>query len=98
MARFFNEARAVNLIEHPGIVQVSDYGQAPDGTAYLVMELLHGEPLSRRLRRKSSLFSVAEVLRLVRQIADALAAAHDRGIVHREQFAPSRRGFENFQK
>src|SRR4051794_9158945 len=48
-ARFFNEARAVNLIEHPSLVQISDLGQLPDGTAFLVMEMLHGETLSARI-------------------------------------------------
>ncbi len=80
-ARFFNEARAVNIIRHPGIVSVSDLGQLPDGSAYIVMEYLEGESLRTRLARgllKSS------GLRLVRQIAAALAAAHSKGIIHRE--------------
>ena len=47
--RFFNEARAVNLIEHPSIVQVSDYAQVPDGPVYLVMEYLRGQTLSARI-------------------------------------------------
>src|SRR5688572_10739569 len=48
-ARLFNEARAVNAINHPGVVQVSDVGKAPDGSLYLVMEFLEGETLSERL-------------------------------------------------
>ena len=82
-ARFFNEARAVNIIRHPGIVSVSDLGQLPDGSAYIVMEYLEGESLRTRLARgllKSS------GLRLVRQIAAALAAAHSKGIIHRAQW------------
>lgn len=81
--RFFNEARAVNLVEHPGLVQISDYGQAEDGTAYIVMELLRGEPLSKRLHRSRAL-SVADTLRLGRQIAATLSAVHAKGIVHRD--------------
>lgn len=82
-ARFFNEARAVNLVDHPGIVQVSDYGQLPDGTAYLVMEFLKGETLNQRQKQKGML-PLPEVLRLARQIASALAAAHEKGVYHRD--------------
>src|SRR5690349_19307479 len=51
MTRFFNEARAVNRVEHAGLVEISDYGQLSNGTAYLVMEFLKGESLGSRLRR-----------------------------------------------
>ena len=47
--RFFNEARAVNTINHPGVVQVSDVGKRPDGSLYLVMEFLEGETLNHWL-------------------------------------------------
>lgn len=83
LQRFFNEARAVNLIEHPNIVIVSDYGQAPDGTAYLVMEFLRGETLAARLERVPRMPMVT-ALQVAAQIADALAAAHDKSIVHRD--------------
>ena len=82
-ARFFNEARAVNLIDHPGIVQVSDYGQLPDGTAYLVMEYLRGETLSQRMKKGGGL-QLFEILRLARQIGSALAAAHEKNVYHRD--------------
>ncbi|MFO0572997.1 MAG: serine/threonine-protein kinase [Polyangia bacterium] len=83
-ARFFNEARAVNRVEHPGLVQISDYGQQSDGTAYIVMEFLRGESLSRRLQRAGGRLSTAEVVNISRQIADALCAAHAKDIVHRD--------------
>lgn len=82
-ARFFNEARAVNIVRHPGLVQVSDFGQTESGLAYLVMEYLSGETLAERLRRLSRL-SEAEALHIVQQLASALAAAHAHGIVHRD--------------
>ncbi len=82
--RLFNEARAVNIVDHPAIVQISDYGQLPDGTAYLVMELLHGETLARRLKRLAGSLPLVDTLRISRQIAAALIAAHAKGIVHRD--------------
>ena len=86
--RFLNEARAVNLVTHPGLVQISDYGQLPDGTAYIVMELLDGETLTKRIHASGGRLSVPEILRMTRQIASALTAAHAKGIVHREQSSP----------
>ena len=67
-ARFFNEARAVNIVDHPGIVQISDYGQLPSGVAYLVMEYLKGETLTQRIKRSSGgRLQQPEALRLGRQ-------------------------------
>ena len=83
VARFFNEARAAAAIQDPGIVQIFDFGTSTDGSAYIVMELLEGEPLDRRLARLGAL-PTADVLRLARQIATSLGAAHARGIVHRD--------------
>ncbi len=82
--RFFNEARAVNLIDHPSIVQVSDFGRLPDGTAYIVMELLKGESLAARLKQQGGRLPTDRAIQIVYQTADALAAAHARGIVHRD--------------
>ena len=81
--RFFNEARAASAISDPGIVQIYDVGRHVDGCAYIVMELLEGEPLDRRLRRSGAL-QVAEAVRIIRQVANSLGAAHARGIVHRD--------------
>ncbi len=82
VARFFNEARAVNVVQHPGIVGSFDYGQLDNGSAYIVMEYVDGESLAARLHRIPRLGEGA--LRLGRQIAAALAAAHEKGIVHRD--------------
>ncbi len=84
--RFFNEARAVNIVDHPGIVQISDYGQLPSGVAYLVMEFLKGDTLGQRLKANGGKLAVPEVVRISRQIAAALAAAHEKGVIHRGFF------------
>jgi len=81
--RFFNEARASTAIRHPGIVEIYDFGYMPSGIAYIAMELLDGEPLSRRLATVGRL-DEATALLYTRGIASALAAAHARGIVHRD--------------
>jgi serine/threonine-protein kinase len=80
--RFFNEARAASAIDHPGIVEVFDFGTHTDGRAYIVMELLKGESLERRLARAP--ITPAEAGSIVAQVAGALGAAHARGIVHRD--------------
>lgn len=82
--RFFNEARAVNIVDHPGIVQISDYGQLPSGVAYLVMEFLKGDTLGQKLKANGGKLGVPEVVRISRQIAAALAAAHEKGVIHRD--------------
>ncbi len=81
-ARLFNEARAVNIVGHPGLVQVSDFGQT-DGFTYMVMECLSGESLAARLDRLQRL-SEDQALRIVHQLASALSATHAHGIVHRD--------------
>jgi hypothetical protein len=83
VTRFFNEARAATAISDPGIVQIFDFGEHVDGSAYIVMELLDGEPLDRRLTREGTL-ALHDALRLMRQVAGTLGAAHARGIVHRD--------------
>ncbi|PSM30896.1 serine/threonine protein kinase, partial [Haliangium sp. UPWRP_2] len=82
-ARFFNEVRAANLIEHPGIVKIFDYGQLPSGAAYLAMEYLAGESLHTRLTREGRL-SEANTIRVGRQVAMALTAAHAKKVIHRD--------------
>ncbi|HEY5951519.1 MAG TPA: serine/threonine-protein kinase, partial [Kofleriaceae bacterium] len=81
--RFFNEARATTSISDPGIVQVFDFGFHSDNSAYIVMEFLEGESLDGRLKRLG-IMPVAEALRITRQAAGSLAAAHARNIVHRD--------------
>src|SRR6185503_11047667 len=81
--RFFDEARAATRVADPGIVTVLDFGWHTNGAAYLVMEHLPGETLTRRIRRMGYLPST-QALGLLRQCAMAMAAAHARGIVHRD--------------
>ena len=83
VTRFFNEARAATAISDPGIVQIFDFGHHVDGSAYIAMEMLEGEPLDKRLRRLGRL-AVADALRIMRQVASTLGVAHQRGIVHRD--------------
>lgn len=83
LQRFFNEARAVNRIEHPGLVRIFDFGSLPNGSPYLVMELLRGETLADRLQARSR-FTEPEALAIIEQLASILEAAHERDIVHRD--------------
>jgi serine/threonine protein kinase/HEAT repeat protein len=82
VTRFLNEARAVNLIDHPNIVSVYDFGDAP-GCVYFVMEFLEGQTLDDVMRKRRPM-SVPLLLHLFAQVARALAAAHARQIVHRD--------------
>ena len=85
VTRFFNEARATASIKHPGIVDIFDCAQLPSGQAYIVMEYLVGQTLGAYVARHGNLASDVEVARaILRQIANALSAAHARGIVHRD--------------
>lgn len=78
--RFLREARAASRIRHRHIVDVFDFGYLPDGRPYLVMELLEGRSLLRILDA-GALF-VERAVALARQLGEALAAAHECGVVH----------------
>ncbi|MDG4762961.1 protein kinase [Solwaraspora sp. WMMD406] len=80
--RFRGEARTMATINHPGVVDVYDYG-SDQHIAFLVMEYVEGDALSRTLSRVGRL-TPARTMALVAQAADALQAAHDKGIVHRD--------------
>jgi serine/threonine-protein kinase len=83
VSRFFQEARAVNEIRHPNIVDISDFGKTDDGFVYFVMELMEGRSLRERLTAEKML-PLADVVTISRQVCDALAAAHKAGIIHRD--------------
>ena len=81
--RFLREARAASLINHPNIVEVTDFGKASDGTVFFVMELLIGEPLDALLARDRRL-DLMRAITICNQLAAALGAAHGKGIIHRD--------------
>ena len=82
LERFRAEARHAALVNHEGIANVFDYGEE-QGSAYIVMELVPGEPLSTIIEREGRL-PADRVLGIVAQTATALQAAHDAGLVHRD--------------
>jgi serine/threonine-protein kinase len=81
--RFIQEAQAASSIGHENIIDISDFGRLPDGTVYFVMEYLNGQPLNDLIKRGGSI-PVGEAMQILRLIASALGAAHQRGIVHRD--------------
>jgi tRNA A-37 threonylcarbamoyl transferase component Bud32 len=79
--RFVREARMLASLRHPSIVTIHDIDRLPDGRPYLAMEFLSGGDLGRY---KGQTLEPLEALRIVRQIAGALAVVHDKGLVHRD--------------
>jgi serine/threonine protein kinase len=82
-ARFDNEARAAATIQSKHAIQIFDHGVTDDGKPYIVMELLLGEPLDARIDRLKRM-PLVDVTRILRQVARALARAHEKGIIHRD--------------
>ncbi len=80
--RFLREARAVNQVDHPSVVDVFALGRLDDGRLYLVMDLLAGESLRERLR--TGPLAPAIALAILGQVAEALDVAHGKGVVHRD--------------
>ena len=80
--RFLREARAAAALKHDHIVTIHQVGE-DRGAPYLAMEFLEGESLDDRLKREGKL-PLADVLRIGREMADGLAAAHERGLIHRD--------------
>jgi serine/threonine-protein kinase len=83
VARFQREAEMASHINHPNAVIIYDFGEAEDGIVYLAMEFLEGRPLSSIIKRDGPL-PLPRVARIIRQAAEALNAAHQLGIVHRD--------------
>lgn len=82
-ARFEQEAHAVNLLHHPGAVEIHDFDISEDGCPFLVMELLEGETLAQQLEREPQ-YDLAQLLSIADQTLEVLAVAHGEGIIHRD--------------
>jgi serine/threonine protein kinase len=83
VARFHREARAVSALTHPNTVKVFDFGATQSGVLFLAMEILEGEPITRKLRREGCL-EMVEALSYVQQILLSISEAHAKGIIHRD--------------
>lgn len=83
VARFSREARAASRISHPNALSVTDFGEDESGHVFLVMEYLSGKTLKHVIREEGPL-PLARVVDIARQIGDALHAAHEQGVVHRD--------------
>ena len=81
--RFLQEARAASMISQENVVEITDFGDTPDGSVFFVMEFLAGEDLSDTVKSQGKL-PWARVKPIMLQICRALAAAHDAGIIHRD--------------
>lgn len=80
--RFLREARILDLVRHPNVVEIYDSGVLSDGRAYLVMEYLQGEDLAIHLRERGRL-SPSKAAAILEPVCDALSHAHARGVIHR---------------
>jgi len=83
LLRFLDEARAVNRIDHPGVVRIHDFDAREDIGTYLMMEYINGETLTQRFKARGA-FDVDSVTRIMMQASSALCAAHDGGVIHRD--------------
>jgi serine/threonine protein kinase len=81
--RFRREARAASRIEHPNVVNVTDFGTTLDGSLFFVMEYIEGIELGLLIHREGPLAAL-RVLHITEQVCEALQAAHDVGVIHRD--------------
>jgi len=83
VARFSREARAASRISHPHAISVTDFGEDENGIVFLVMEYLDGETLKNLIRREGPM-PLTRVVDIIKQVGQALDAAHQQGVVHRD--------------
>ncbi|HEX8254264.1 MAG TPA: protein kinase [Thermoanaerobaculia bacterium] len=81
-ARFLREARSAAAVRHQNVATIYEVDEGPDGAPFIVMEFCEGETLSQRIRRRA--LESGEFLSIARQLAAGVAAAHDKGILHRD--------------
>jgi serine/threonine protein kinase/streptogramin lyase len=81
--RFISEAKAVNKINHPNIIQVFDFGQLEDGRYYCIMEYVQGHVLSRYIK-SDKIFNIGEIKEIITQICLGIDSAHKKGVIHRD--------------
>ena len=82
--RFLREGRLANLVHHPGVVAVLDDFMADDGTAVLVLELVHGKTLATLAKESGGALAVGEVVEAAVRVLEILAVAHDANVIHRD--------------
>ena len=83
VARFSREAKAASRISHPHAVSVTDFGESENGVVFLVMEFLDGQTLKEIIRSEGPM-TLERTIEIVRQVAGALDAAHEQGVIHRD--------------
>ncbi|MGB7921861.1 MAG: protein kinase [Pyrinomonadaceae bacterium] len=81
-ARFLREARAISALSHPNVATIFDYGESEDGEPFIVMELIEGQTLTELLL--ASALTLSRAVEIIESVAQALGAAHARGIIHRD--------------
>jgi serine/threonine-protein kinase len=82
--RFLQEGRAANRVRHPHVVDVLDISTDEDGTPFIVQEYLQGKDFRQLLRENGRILPIDKILDVIVPIAEAVGAAHDRGVIHRD--------------
>ncbi len=82
--RFDNEARAAATIQSKHAIQIFDHGVTDDGKPYIVMEMLIGKPLDKKLEEFGGRMTLQHTAKVIQQVSRALARAHEKGIIHRD--------------